>query len=64
MHEYLPNQKEKKSKKAEEKNMLTIIIRNLFAYQIGNFKKWSVWMGWIWGQGFGFESPNPNSLFG
>jgi hypothetical protein len=26
--------------------------------------KWSVWMGWIWAHGFGFESRNPNSLFG
>uniref|UniRef100_A0A2N9FGY5 Uncharacterized protein n=1 Tax=Fagus sylvatica TaxID=28930 RepID=A0A2N9FGY5_FAGSY len=24
----------------------------------------SVWMGWIWAHGFGFEGPNPNSLFG
>ena len=25
---------------------------------------WSVWMGWIWAHGFGFESRNLNSLFG
>ena len=25
---------------------------------------WSSWMGWIWAQGFRFENPNPNYLFG
>ena len=25
---------------------------------------WSVWIGWIWAYGFGFEGPNLNSLFG
>ena len=35
---------------------------NTWKRQWRNF--WSVWMGWIWAQGFGFESPNSNSLFG
>ena len=41
---YLTKRK-RKVKKQKKKNMLTIIIRNLFAYQIGNFKK-----GWIFAE--------------
>ena len=57
------NHKQKKKRLRDINNSYNALFNYLYDVPKESYY-WSVWMGWILAHGFGFEGPNPNSLFG